>query len=330
MPAHTTRHTLARQWELLKRLPSRGPGKTASELARELQDVGFEVSKRQIERDLSELLEAFDLDCNNASIPYGWRWLPGTSAELPGLTVADALSLHLLRDQLRPMMPASLLNAMESRFLQAERKLDGLAANNAAAQWMHKARSVPPTLPFQAPHIDPEVLVCVQECLFADEQIDADYLSMDASEPHPQRLHPLGLVNRGPVTYLVATAWRYEDVRLYALHRLTRAARTHEASQRPAGFDLDAYIAAGALQFGQGHLRLEARIEPTLARVLGETPIAPDQVIEGGTLTATVPDGWQLRWWILSQGEAIEVTAPTTLRNEIRASLAAALARYAP
>jgi hypothetical protein len=40
MPAKTTRRTLARQWELLKRLPSRGVGKTAAERTRELNAEG--------------------------------------------------------------------------------------------------------------------------------------------------------------------------------------------------------------------------------------------------------------------------------------------------
>ena len=49
MPANKKKHTLARQWELLKRLPTRGAGKTASELTQELQVAGFDVSKRQVE-----------------------------------------------------------------------------------------------------------------------------------------------------------------------------------------------------------------------------------------------------------------------------------------
>jgi len=75
VPYDKTRRTLARQWELLKLLPTRGVGKTAKELSEALNEAGFKVSKRQVERDLGELLEAFALDCNNASIPYGWRWV---------------------------------------------------------------------------------------------------------------------------------------------------------------------------------------------------------------------------------------------------------------
>lgn len=329
MPANKTRHTLARQWELLKRLPSRGPGKTASDLACELKDAGFDVSKRQVERDLGELMDAFDLHCNNGSIPYGWRWLPGASADLPGLTLTEALSLRLLEDTVRPMLPASMLQGMESRFRQAEKKLDSLAEANPTAKWLNKVRSVPPTQPLLAPEIDPDVLSTVQECLLADEQIEVDYLGMDVAEPHRLRLNPLGLVNRGPVTYLVATAWQYSDVRLYVLHRLSGAKRTYEVSTKPDDFTLDAYIASGALQFGNGrNLSLKARIDEHLARILAETPLSDDQRIKDDILTATVLDTWQLQWWILSQGNAIEILAPKLLRSRIKDSLTATLARY--
>lgn len=34
-------------------------------------------------------------------------------------------------------------------------------------------------------------------------------------------------------------------------------------------------------------------------------------------LEVTVPDSWQLRWWVLSLGEMIEVLEPAALRNEV-------------
>ena len=40
MPARASRDTLARQWDLLKLLPSSGTGKTIAELCRALSDLG--------------------------------------------------------------------------------------------------------------------------------------------------------------------------------------------------------------------------------------------------------------------------------------------------
>ena len=329
MPANNTRGTVARQWELLKRLPTSGPGKSAGELRQELKDLGFAVGKRQVERDLQQLSEAFPLHCNDRSIPWGWRWLDRASVDLPGLTTAEALSLKLVEETVRPMLPASLLQALEPRFDQAARKLHSLDAASPANKWLAKVRSVPAYQPLLPPPILPAVLTNVQEALLAEELLDVDYLGMDAEIPVAMRLHPLALVNRGPVTYLVATAWDYPDVRLYALHRIRRAERSYTPCNKPENFDIDAYITTGALQFGSGEsIRLEARISPYLARILMETPLAVDQIIEGDRLTATVRDTWQLRWWVLGQGEGIRVDVPKALRCDMAKCLSIAGAMY--
>lgn len=333
MPSDKTRNTLARQWELLKLLPTRGTGKTAKEITDLLKDAGFDVSKRQVERDLNELAETFALHCNDAGTPYGWRWMDDASADLPGLTLADALSLHLVEDSIRPLLPAQVLRALEPRFKQAANKLEQLAEKSPTARWAHKVRSVAPMLPLLPPKIDEKVLETVQEALFSDEQLDVQYRSVGKNEAAPMRLHPLGMVQRGPVTYLVATAFSYDNVRLYALHRISEASRTYEAASVPEGFDLDTFISSGALQFGGGKpILLEALVAPSLAEILGETPLSTDQKLvadgERFRLTATVTDSWQLRWWILGQTGNLEVILPGSLRLHVAGTLKLAVKHY--
>ncbi|MGY6217139.1 helix-turn-helix transcriptional regulator [Methylolobus aquaticus] len=315
MPSNKTRQTLARQWELLKLLPTRGPGKTARELAEALNDAGLAVSKRQVKRDLGELYDAFMLDCNNAGTPFGWRLPPKAPTDIPGLTLAEALSLRMVEDTLKRLMPPAVLYALESRFQQAKRKLDAISEGNPAVQWVDKVRSVPRSLPLLPPAIDPDVLEAVTEALLANRQLDVDFHAMSGYETRSLRLHPLGLVSRIPVTYLVATAFEYSDVRLYALHRIVRAARSDEAATRPDGFDLDAYIQSGALQFGSGEtVQLKAVLSEGLTQILRETALSEDQEIheqgESTFVTATVADSWQLRWWNLGQGSGIVVEKP--------------------
>ena len=63
-----------------------------------------------------------------------------------------------------------------------------------------------------------------------------------------------------------------------------------------------------------------------MANYLAETPLSADQKIEPEAdgrvrLTATVNDTWQLHWWLMGQGDGIEVCAPMALREEIIATL---------
>ena len=79
MPSHPTRHTIARQWQLLKLLPDRHPGSSSTQLQAALAKAGHKTSKRTVERDLNELAALFPLRCNNKGMPYGWYWQPGLS-----------------------------------------------------------------------------------------------------------------------------------------------------------------------------------------------------------------------------------------------------------
>lgn len=333
MPANSKQSAMLRLWETLKLLPSHGAGKTTLELTGALNDAGFNITKRQVERDLNELSEVFQLDCDDRSPPYRWKWRSGASSELPGLTVAEAMSLRMAEDTVRSLLPASIFQALQPRFVQARNTLDLLVQANRKAQWINKVRTVSPAFPLIPPTIDPVVFETVQEALLADEQIDVEYRGMGSDESKQKRLHPLGMVNRGPVTYLVATTFDYPDVRLYAVHRMTSATRTWETIKRPAGFDLDAYIQAGGLHFGNGKtIRLTAWVSDGLARILEETPMSEDQVLKPDgddlKLTATIMDSWQLTWWLMAQGDDIEVVSPISLRKKIAGLLADAAAQY--
>ena len=333
MPANTKQYAMLRQWEMLKLLPSHGTGISALQITRALNDAGFRIAKRQVERDLNEMMEAFPLDCDDTSSTFAWKWVTGASADLPGLTVAEAISLRMVEDTLRPLLPASIFQALEQRFRQAENKLILLSKENRKAQWVNKVRTVSPTFPLIPPVIDSAVLESVQDALLADEQIEVEYRGMNSMEAKQMRLHPLGMVSRGPVTYLVASASDYPDVRIFAVHRMTSATRTGKPIKRPAGFDLDAYIQAGGLQFGNGKtIRFSAVVSEWLKRILEETPMSEDQSfkLDGGKirLTATVMESWQLTWWLMSLGSEIEVVSPVALRRKIAGRLADAAAQY--
>ena len=334
MPSSSTRNTLVRQWEMLKSIPSRGPGITAKDITQILVDEGFQVSKRQVERDLINLQESFPaLDCNNKSIPYGWRWIDGASSIIPSISLMESLSLHLIKETIRPLLPQAVLNAIEPRLRQADSKLKSLRNNNSLASWSDKVRILTPAMPLLPPDINAEVLENIQSALLDDHQIDANYMSMGTDKKKQLTLNPLALVQRGEVTYLIATANDYDDIRIYALHRFTSAIHLHEKGFRPKEFNIDDYLNSGFMHFSTGKsLKFEAVANEWLTQILIETPLSVDQKVttygKSFKIKATVIDSWQLHWWILSQGESIEIVKPLSLRRNIKKSLVSALSKY--
>ena len=120
----------------------------------------------------------------------------------------------------------------------------------------------------------------------------------------------------------VVTAFGYNDIRLYALHRMTAAEVLPEKSRPPECFSLDAYLDSGALEFTNGEtIVLEAWVQESLAAILRETPLGTDQTLEKwgerSLLRVTIKDSWQLAWWVLSQGEMIEILSPYAFRLQI-------------
>lgn len=334
MPDNAKQDVMARQWEMLKLLPQYGTGKSSGQLTNELASAGFEVDKRTVERDLIKLSTLFPIISDERSKPYGWRWSDDARIDLPSIELSEALSLKLMEQFLKPMLPASMVRTLEGRFRLAAAKLATLGSGNRTSRWVNKVKVVAPTLNLMPPTIPPGVLESVQEALLADEQIDLSYRNSNDEKHKPLRVHPLGLIQRGQVTYVVGTVFDYDDPRLMALHRIQSAERTGLAVRRPKGFTLEEYVASGAMEFGDGEeLKLVARVSAVLCRHLSETPLSPDMRLapdgEQFRLTATVRHSWQLHWWVLSQADDIEIIRPAAFRREIAERLSAAATRYA-
>ncbi len=334
VPKSSIHLTLARHWEILKKLPHAAPGITAGDLTRYLQEDGqFQVSKRTVERDLVELARLFGIRCNDRCPPFGWHWMPGRQCDFTSVGMADALSLVLAESTLQSILPSALLEQIRPRFALAYAKLSALKGHRYS-KWAEKVRYVPPALPVTPPAVVPKVLRGVQEALAAEQQLSVSYLGPRDSRPSDLRLHPLALVQRGAISYLVASAYEYSDVRLYALHRIRSATILDERVIPPRGFSLDDYLKSGAMDFKAGDsVSLEAKVSADLAVYLAETPLGSSQTLRATAadyiLRVDLPDSWQLRWWILSQGSAMTVLKPKWLREEIRDSLATACANYA-
>lgn len=323
--------TLLRQWEILKCLPRHGNGMSAVQLQQALHDRGFEVSKRQVLRDLEVLSGIFPLLCNDKGQPYGWRWGDGAACDIPGITTAEALSLVLAEEAIQPFLPPALARIMQPQFDLAKNKLQALGPGHPLSRWQDKIASVPPTMPLLSPKVDSEVLINIQEAVLQEKQIEVKYQRLGADIAATILLHPLGLILRGNIMYLVATAYEYSDVRLYALHRINLVSICNDRSNSSAKFTMAEYLEEGYGHFKseENSIKLEAVVTKELGQTLLETPLSHDQFMEstkdGYLIAATVQNTWQLKWWILGQSDNLTVLAPKKFREDIMDRLKNAL-----
>lgn len=322
-----------RQWSLLKALPNRGPGLSARQLTEHLREQGYEVSKRTVERDLRDLSQHFAIYENAKSKPYGWRWLESATMAIPGISIPEALSLQIAQQSFQHLLPPPILQSLKPRLEQALNLLEQTASKNRMSAWRDKIGVREPALPFIPPEINPETLATLQLALLEDRQVEATYMSALDGQIKQLRLHPLGLIQRGVLLYLAATAFNYQDILLYAVHRFSSTTMTDDDVLKPEGFNLRHFIEGGAMEFAAGKsMRLKAKVHKELAFHLRETPLSGDMVITGEgdwlSLRVTLCDSWQLRWWILSQGASIAIESPVWLRRYIKTELKTTLALY--
>ncbi|SIT72340.1 Predicted DNA-binding transcriptional regulator YafY, contains an HTH and WYL domains [Ectothiorhodosinus mongolicus] len=321
MPSSRIHYAVARQWELLKQLPSHGRGTSSWQLMRGLNGLGFKVGKRQIERDLWELTDLFPIECDTESRPYLWRWRDAASIDLPGMSPAEALSLCIVHETVDPLLPRVLLRTLHQRFEKAQAHLEKAIAVGRA-NGSRKFLSAPPVPHAHIPDIPADIFEEVQEAVLDEVQIELEYLCSESQQIQRRYLHPLGLLQRGPVSFLVAAQDGKHGVHSYALHRIRQVRPLNLPCMYPEGFDLREYAQRTTVEFSGGTLvRLVLRVQPPMQRILAEAPLSADQRLmpNGGDyqLVATVSNTWQLQSWLLAQLDCVEVLSPADLRNTI-------------
>ena len=336
LPMATTQESLSRQWLMLQWIPRYPRRTTARELADRLCSEDHVVTKRTVERDLVALSEAFPLLADERSKPFGWSWQKDAPQfSLPGMSPLQAMVLTLAHTHLRPLLPAHLLEPLQPYFQQAASTLRHALGKRGVSSWNKRVAVVQPTQPLLPPKVDAAALAVVHEALAQEHQLELRYRNRSAGKTVSYRVHPLGLIYRGMLGYLVCTIADYTDPRLLALHRIDSAHPLDEGANTPKGFELQAYAHSGVLGFmDNGPINLVMRMEAPAAEHLYETPLSEDQVITDDErenwvrITATVHDTSQLRWWLLGFGDQLGVVAPASLRDTLSGTHQAATRHY--
>jgi len=313
-----------RQLTMLQHIP-RIPARTTTKKLKDiLEEKGFEVTQRTIQRDLKSLsavLPGLQVD-DEKDFP-GWFWSKETKLQdIPTMDGNMALTFQLVDYFLKNIFPPSVLGQLKPYFDSASNVLN-VIDDSGYAHWQEKVRILPRTQPLIPANIDVDVITIIYEALFKGRQVRARYRTR-AGDDVGYDLHPLGLIFRESVAYLVATIWDYQDPRHLALHRFKHCELLDEDVVIIEGFNLDDYLAAGSFEYVEkenGTIKLKALFFDGTGQHLLETPLNEDQktlVLGDGQLQveATVKDSAQIRWWLMGFGDGVEVLEPQNLRVE--------------
>ncbi|MEU9300886.1 transcriptional regulator [Streptomyces sp. NPDC048269] len=323
---------------LLLLLQNRGR-MTAPELAEEL-----EVSVRTVYRDVEALGTSGVPVLADRGPAGGYRLADGYRTRLTGLTDAQAGSLFLAgapgparelglgaelaaaQLKLQAALPAAL--AGRARMIQDRFHLD-------APAWFRDADPVP--------H-----LARIAQAVW-DQRVLHTHYRRWGGEVH-RALHPLGLVLKGGIWYLVAravdsvdsvdTGEPVDSVRTYRVSRFLAVDTSPDAFERPAGFELAGYWRESTrrldavLHQQTAELRLSPRGQRLLPMQFGAAGVRA--LADAGPADA---EGWvPVRLPVESEAVAVgdllrlgteaEVLGPPELRSALAGTVAALAARY--
>lgn len=251
---------------------------TASELAREL-----EVSERTARRDLEALAMSGVPLYSTHGRGGGWRLVGGARTDLTGLTSDEARSLFLAlaqRSEPTATMPHALASAVRklTSALPESFRADAAATTDAIkvdpAGWGQiGGRPQPPFVPE------------LTDAIVAGHQVRIDY--QRTGQPVASRIvHPLGLVTKRNVWYLVANTAK--GVRTFRVDRVHSVEPTNDAVERPPNFNLDAEWEriVSAVESFRANVRVDAHVAPEA--------IGPLRWQLGGRVTVGAVDeaGW--------------------------------------
>ncbi len=325
--------TAVRYLTMLRMVPRYPKAITTTELAARLEEQGFSVTMRSIQRDLEKLSTDFPLLVDEVSRPFQWSFdREATMDIIPALDLPAALTFELARAYLRPMLPPRALSHLKPHFDEAHRIL--LRERNPLGQWPNRVRVINRGLGGKRPEIDADVLEAVTQALLREDQCKLTYQARNWSEPAEIVVHPFGLIFREPNVYLIGTIEGREGVRQLVLHRATAGELVEKPVERPDDFDLDLYISSGAMGILHSHkpVFLHLRCDKPVLNHLIESPLGIDQVTtdtdeHSFEITVTVGDTQDLRWWLTAQAVHCDILEPEWLREETASTLEQGLMR---
>lgn len=286
--------------------------------ARALADA-LEVSERTILRDIDELSAAGVPVWAERGRHGGFRLRPGWSTELTGLTEAEVGALFLAG------LPAAATElGLGSAALSARLKVTAALP----AEWRQRAEQVRACL-----HVDPlewnrvaekpALIRDMAQAIWSSTVVRIRYESWSGTALC--EIHPLGLVLKAGVWYLVAASPTRVEPTTYRLGNVLTLVPLSRRFRRPRRFDLARHWSESTARFERERqaLTIELRASPRARRWL-----ANERVAFVDLAFPPRADGWtgvQVAYesldyaarQLLAFGNEVEVLAPAALRRRL-------------
>lgn len=308
-----------RQWKILKRIEA-GRYTTSAELAAE-----HGVTERTIRRDLEALQEAgFPLYDERAEGRKVWRLVEGYKQRLTQtFTLSELSALFFSKNLMSFLGGAPFARELESAFAKIQEALPQKSIPYLGRiQELFSARPDP----WKDYSKKREVISSLIDATLHQRRAEIEYFSFHSRRTKTYRLDPYRLVYWHGGLYLYARAEQYDEVRTFAVERISKIEVLDETFEVPADFNVSEYgrsafgIAGGKAEAVE--LVFDAEMAGYIRERVWHESQTLDEAPDGSVvLRMNVAPGWELKAWIKGFIPQVRVVKPASLRDEIAADV---------
>jgi predicted DNA-binding transcriptional regulator YafY len=318
---------LARQWRILQSLITARRGKSASDLAREL-----EYHWRTVYRDLEALqLAGFPIFTDRVEGKNLWSILDSARHNIPiPLNLTELMALYFSRGMMTVLKDTVFYESLESFFQKIKATLPA-----ETIQYLEKIEQSFEigSKPYKQYDRLRETIDAISEATRHRRNIEIDYFTMSRKKKTRRKVAPYKIWFFDGGFYLVGNCGLRKDIRIFALDRIKSLRLTDEPFEMPEDFTVEEFMRTSFGVFHGKPRKVRVRFAAEVAGYISEKIWHTTQTIvpqkDGSILfEARVAGTDEIKFWVMSWGAKAEVLSPESLRKEIISEAEATLQNY--
>jgi len=318
---------LGRQWKIIQTLISSRRGKSAADLADEM-----ECHPRTVYRDLEALQVAgFPIYTERLGGKNLWSLLDTVKHQMPvPFSLTELMALYFSRDMLKVFRDTAFYDSLESLFQKVKTTLppESIKYLKNVEQILHLG-----VKPYKEYGKFKEILNRVNDAAINRKSIEIVYYTMSWKKESRRRVDPYRIWFFNGTFYLIGLCHMRNEVRIFALDRIKMLHQTKEIFEVPEDFSLEDFMGPsfGVYQGEPAHIKVW--FHPDVAGYIKEKIWHESQQIhlqDDGSIIfeAEVAGTDEIRFWIMTWGSKAEVLEPESLREDIRTEAEMISRRY--
>lgn len=318
---------LGRQWRIIQILVTSGAGKSAAELAQEM-----DCHPRTVYRDLEALqLAGFPIYTDKVDGKNLWSLLDTVKHHIPvPFSLPELMALYFTRDMMKVFKGTAFSDSLESLFQKVKTTLppESIKYLKTVEQTMQVTIK-----PYKDYARFRGIIDRANDAAVKRKTVEIVYYTMSRKKETKRKVDPYRVWFFNGTFYLIGLCHMRNEVRIFALDRIKLLHQTRESFDIPEGFSLEEFTRPSFGVFQGPLTRVRIWFSPEVAGYVKEKVWHESQSIQeqkDGSIIfeAEVAGTDEIGYWVLGWGSHAEVLEPESLREEIRAEVESLTGRY--